>query len=360
MNTTRKFIVAEQPPSQTLEWLDDVLLPDICQRLDDESCRKRLGLYSGERIPENERNLTDVRNRVSLILEYEFARVLNDVAIEAGIDDAFVSYVVANRFPDLEVREDAGGCGLRIEMKCLQTVAEEASANFDALLKDIDETRDYVVVLLWEWDYVVGDAVQWDRAPRIQGAYVFHARSLAIIRDHYWLSRPPSDPGSGVQGFDLRYAITSSSKGFKQEEGNYGKLLRIWDGALVDVPQSWTSLTQATLIAYVRFQAEVRAIGFESLKRHWLPQLAPGQPETPLRWEGSVVGSTAGDFAFVRRAAFPEGFTAAEKKRFRDSNPPQRVIEVNNRLQWRFAYETDSKFAKPKKLAALTQGQGES
>lgn len=42
---------------------------------------------------------------------------------------------------------------MRIEVKCLQSMAEEKSANFDTLIKDINPQTDFVVVFLWEWDY---------------------------------------------------------------------------------------------------------------------------------------------------------------------------------------------------------------
>jgi hypothetical protein len=119
--------------------------------LNSTDVRQRIGLYAGERIPQNERNLTDVRNRVSLIIEYEMARIATRILERAEIGDLFWSYVVANRFPDLEVRHNSGRRGLRVEVKCLQTLAEEKAANFDTLRKDIHPQTDFLVVFLWEW-----------------------------------------------------------------------------------------------------------------------------------------------------------------------------------------------------------------
>ena len=129
-----------------INWLRSEYLPEVVKRINQPSSRKRLGLYRGERIPENERNLTDTRNRVSLILEYEIARVSNEIFIELGITDYFWTYVVANRFPDLEVRKRDGNRVLRVEIKSLQSIAEEKSANFDTLVKDINPKTDYVFV----------------------------------------------------------------------------------------------------------------------------------------------------------------------------------------------------------------------
>ena len=134
-------------------WLRNRYLPYLITKFNCSKVRKCLGLYQGERIPENERNLTDVRNRVSLLIEHDLAALSNEILEEYDIDDMFWCYVVANRFPDLEIRKNNGERCMRIEVKCLQSMAEEKSANFDTLIKDINPQTDFVVVFLWEWDY---------------------------------------------------------------------------------------------------------------------------------------------------------------------------------------------------------------
>ena len=74
-NELREYLTGEQQPLVTLSWLRDAFLPAIIEDLNSTDVRRRLGIYAGEKIPENERNLTDVRNRVSLIIEYEMARI---------------------------------------------------------------------------------------------------------------------------------------------------------------------------------------------------------------------------------------------------------------------------------------------
>jgi len=282
-------------------WLRSTYLPELAAKFNTPDVRRRLGLYEGERIPDNERNLTDVRNRVSLIVEYELARLSNDILREHGIEDLFWSYVVANRFPDLEVRNGKGQRKLRIEVKNLQSVAEEKSANFDTLRKDLNPHTDFIVVFVWEWAY--DDGVSWDRAPRILESHVFHAYSLAELRDSYWLNRPPNTLGGGFQGFDLRFAVNCDSGEYSEEEGNYGKLLRIWQGDFAHRPPETAELLD-TENAYLRFRRQVILTGFSSLSEFHLPRLSRlSGPNKPLQ-SGSheIVGYHLGQFATVLKS----------------------------------------------------------
>src|SRR5258708_28228607 len=116
-NTLTAKLGGQSPALETAQWLRAHYLPELMRRFNTVDVRKRLGLYVGDRIPDNERNLTDVRNRVSLIVEYELARLSNQILSNANVNDLFWAYVVANRFPDLEVRMNDGSRKLRIEVK---------------------------------------------------------------------------------------------------------------------------------------------------------------------------------------------------------------------------------------------------
>jgi len=266
------MLMAECPADEILEWLRADFLSAVHKSMNAPDVRRRIGLYGGDRIPENERNLTDVRNRVSLVAEYEMARVATRLLEERGLSNLFFSYVVANRFPDLELRDENGRRGLRIEIKCLASIAEEKSANFDTLKKDIDPRTDFVVVFLWEWkrDGAVvdpsGDRRGWDRAPEFLRAYCFHAASLAHMRDWYWLNKPPADLGDGLQGFDLRHAVNCRDGTYNEEERNYGKLMRMWTEKFESVPpNSW--FIPETLEHYIAFRREVIEEGFIQICR---------------------------------------------------------------------------------------------
>lgn len=283
-----RMLHAEERPDITSRWLRNEYFPLIMERYNSESSRKRFGLYQNEQIPANERNLTDVRTRMGVLIEFELARISNELLPEVGITDIFWSYVVANRFPDLEIRENNGSRLLRLEIKCLQCIAEEKSANFDTLIKDINPNTDYVIVCLWDWDDEGKEKCEWDSAPKLYKIYVFHAYSLAMLRDTYWLNKPPTNLGTGYQGFDIRYAVTVTKGIYSKEQGNYGKLTRIWKDGFEYRPVETPELID-TEHEYLLFQKEIVLKGFEILAKRQLKKLGMGTIN-PLVYDNQDLG----------------------------------------------------------------------
>ena len=289
-----------ETPDKIAKWLRKQYFPEIMNRYNLEASRKRFGLYRNEQIPSNERNLTDVRTRMGVLIEFELARLSNEILLELGIEDVFWSYVVANRFPDLEIRENNGNRLLRLEIKCLQCIAEEKSANFDTLIKDINPNTDFVIVCLWDWDNGGNDNYQWDLAPKLFKMYVFHAYSLAQLRDTYWLNKPPADLGTGYQGFDVRYAVTCTDSVFSKEQGNYGKLTRIWKKDFAYRPVETPALLD-TEAEYIKFQREIIRAGFEILAKKQLSELRNGEISY-IVYEGQNIGYAVEDVGYVMKA----------------------------------------------------------
>ena len=334
----RRHLSGAASASRTLEWLQDRFLPMIVRRLNEVDSRKRLALYGGDRIPENERNLTDFRNRISLIVEYEFARAITTVLKENEINDLFCAYVVANRFPDLEIRHGSGELGLRFEVKCLQSTAEEKSANFSTLRKDLRPSSDFIIVFLWEW-LSESTEVWWDRAPYIIRAYVFSASSLATLRDWHWLNSPPSDLGRGYQGFDIRYAVHCRDGCYSEEEGNLGKLLQLWpDTPKYQPPQS--RKLRKTEADYLLFKREVVESGFKTLACQILPQLSAENVVVPLTtYQGNHVGFRCGTIAFLLAEKVGRGM--AKLKRIMNDESIDDVWVLNDRYGWRHFRSVD-------------------
>lgn len=208
--------------------LNDLIEPAI-SRMNQDRMQYRYGLFSDQSIPQNQANLTDTRTRMGVLLESEMARAIEEIIREDySIDNWHVNYVIANQFPDLALRNNEGDMGLRLEIKAIETVAEEKAANFDTLIKDIRKDKDFVVVMIWGWAETGRRKDLW---PEIKKFYVFDAYLLAKMRDTYWLNSPPVEEklGGGRQGFDVVGAVTSTDKGFKEEEGNLGKVTRLYD-----------------------------------------------------------------------------------------------------------------------------------
>ncbi|GIW90592.1 MAG: hypothetical protein KatS3mg109_1024 [Pirellulaceae bacterium] len=244
-----------------LHVLRKYLLKNVVCRMNCDLLPYQFALYKDERIPTNQRNLTDVRTRMGVLLEYEFAKAVNHVLDASITRHVILTYVIANRFPDLAFRTRNGGIGVRFEVKAIEAIAEEKSANFDTLIKDIRKGTDFVVVMLWEW---TEHRSHQFRHPVILDMFVMDAYQLAQMRDTYWLNHPPADPGDARQGFDLCFAVNCRAGQYNQEEGNYGKLMRIFDekceGYLPDEVRKGSTLQE-----YYRFKKTTIRVGLERI-----------------------------------------------------------------------------------------------
>ena len=302
-NMLHKMLTSANTPKNTASWLRRVYFPEIVSRFNAEESRKRFALYQNERIPTNERNLTDVRTRMGVLIEFEIARISNDILKENGIDDIFWSYVVANRFPDLEVRKNSGERQLRLEIKCPQCVAEEKSANFDTLKKDINPFTEYVIVCLWDWSKSGSDVYGWDSVPIIYKIYVLHAYSLAALRDCYWLNDPPANLGNGFQGFDVRNAVTCKKGAYSKEQGNYGKIMRIWKEASKYRPNETEELLD-TEKEYLLMKKESEFHGFRLLANEHLLYLSDSCEKNieEIVKDGIIIGYENNGYMYVLKS----------------------------------------------------------
>lgn len=322
-------ISASLSVEKTLDWFELTYLPELLNRINSEKSRRRLSIYGGEQIPTNERNLTDTRNRVGLILEYELARISNEILAENGIDDLFWSYTVANRFPDLEVHNLDGETKMKIEAKALQSCAEEKSANFSTLLKNINPQSDYLVVFLWEWDTDRPGKTNWDRAVKVQKIYVFHAYSIAKLRDCYWLNTPPSNCNL-YQGFDLRDPVNCNGSSFNREEGNVGKILRLWKEGFVYSGKS-NGLIERTIDSYIKFQNEVIKAGFKTVAKTLIRSFT----DKTIRWEGR--GYVCCNFGVFQNSTCR---TKSLRKSFAEDNDLNIAVGMTEKYQCQiYAYE---------------------
>lgn len=312
----KNYLSGGKQISSTLKWLKEDFKKEILIYLNSTDFKKRASIYGGEKIPENERNLTDSRGRVSLIIEYEFARAINDHFLNESQEDIFCSYVVANRFPDLEMRNSAGNLGLRFEVKCLQSSAEEKSANFSTLKKDLRQDTDFIIVFLWEWSDIKKE-ILWDRSPEILDMYIFSAYELAKLRDLNWLNHPPKTLGEGYQGFDIRYAVNCHENIYSEEEGNYGKLLRLWNKDLDYLKAN--PILKETELDYLSMKDDVVFKGFESIVFKILKEIESNSNILSLNSQNKKVGYKAGDkgFFFSNRAKNPLIREIAKKEKIK-------------------------------------------
>jgi len=260
----RELLMGHGESDERFAFVERRLVQDSVDRMNRGSLPILLPLYDDEKIPTNQRNLTDVRTRMGNLLEYELAKSMNGLLDSLELTGIRVMYVVAHKFPDLAVRNlTTGELGIRIEVKAIEAVAEEKAANFDTLLKDIRKGTDYVTVMVWEWSRPSGER---RRVPQVHKAYVFDAYELAKLRDIHWLCSPPSDLGDGRQGYDLCYGVNCRQGAYNKEEGNYGKLMRIFR----ESDKKWLPAdmeASATLARYFSFRQEVVRLGLLEVAR---------------------------------------------------------------------------------------------
>ena len=249
-------------PERVLKYLTNHLLPQAVKILNEDMLPRVVPLFLDDTLPTNQRNLTDVRTRIGILLEYEFAKAVT-ASLPSAVreQDIELTYVIANQFPDLAFRAGDGRIGVRFEVKAIEAIAEEKSANFSTLIKDIRKNTDFVVILLWEWEE---HGSHGKRFPCIDSFFVMDAYQLAQIRDCKWLSNPPSRLQSARQGFDLNFAVNASADSFNKEGGNFGKLMRIFDPQHEDLLPDATSLRQ-TLDTYYCFAQEAARLGLQHI-----------------------------------------------------------------------------------------------
>ncbi|MCD4549134.1 hypothetical protein [Schaalia sp. lx-260] len=262
---------------------------------------------------------------MGILIEFELARAANMMLENSGIHDLFWTYVIANRFPDLEIRKTSGERLLRMEVKCLQARAEEKSANFGTLIKDIDPNTDFLIVCLWEWDPEINDDVLWDRAPLILDIFVFHAYSLALLRDFRWLNTPPSGLGGGYQGYDIRSALTCRAGHYSKEQGNYGKLLRIWSNGL-EYNGPHHELLNATIGSYVEFTKLISTQGFKSIAEDHFRNLGMGEPQFTELESGALV-------AFTSQIAYLYSASNRDLKELLDKNRFSYIVKMGSKYK---------------------------
>ena len=270
-----------------LKVLNEVVVPPAIKQLNEVVLPAEIPIFPDDVTPTNQANLTDVRTRVGTLLEYQFATAVNRILPELDSHGQVrLTHVVANQFPDLAFRSATGELGMRLEIKAVQTIAEEKAANFDTLIKDIRKDRDFLVAFTWEWEEAAKQALRY---PHIHQFYVMDAYQLAQMRNTYWLDTPPREhPGTGRQGFDLRFPVNAKASAFSQEEKNYGKLMRIFYPRKDHLLTS-ELLKSETLRTYYRFKEETRHLGMRRIFENLSAQCANARvkvvrDQKPITW----------------------------------------------------------------------------
>lgn len=128
----------------------NALVDPLVTRFNSEVTTRLLSRLPDETLPTTPRDASSFRSRVSLLVEYSLiemmADFLNDDA--AGLN---VTFNTTNQFADCFIRNDNWDIELRIDIKTLHDLSEEASARFSEPTQTIRELDDYLFYLAWQW-----------------------------------------------------------------------------------------------------------------------------------------------------------------------------------------------------------------
>lgn len=157
-----------------------------------------------------------IRGRIGLLIEYALISILHEMVEEDTNRRCAVTFNTANMFADFFIRSNAEPV-LRVDIKAFHKESDEASARFDTRAADIDQNRDYLLIVRWEWDDTVslmhGKRIRY---PKIQDALFVSCQRLAEERD---LRQRETAGGFDHEGRPLSKSGTLDT--------NFGKLNRI-------------------------------------------------------------------------------------------------------------------------------------
>lgn len=160
-----------------------------------------------------------IRGRISLLIEYALISILHETIEKDTNRRCAVTFNTVNMFADFFIRSNAKPAKplLRVDIKTFHKESIEASARFDTKAADIDQNRDYLLIVRWDWDDTIsvmnGKHVRY---PKIQDAVFVSCQRLAEERD----LRQRETAG----GFDREGGPLSNSG---TRDTNFGKLNRM-------------------------------------------------------------------------------------------------------------------------------------
>lgn len=277
-NTLRELLSnCERSGDKLVSVMNNDILPTAVTKLNEKS-RRRMGKLKSEKLPRNERNLTDARTRIGILLEYSLADIIDSQWQEMLRGEHTLAYVVINRFPDLISRNGHHETGIRVEVKAIEAVSEEKSANLDVLVMEVRESGDVLCVLLWEWnEYEEGGIVA--EYPHVYHAYAFPVRTIAQVRDVAWLHDMSR---AKFKAIDVAGPVVGSGDGLKEEEHNMGKLLRIAASGDFDDGSLAYLKSHPAVLAYQAFKAETITIGIQTIVRRAFVQFGVNAQEEQI------------------------------------------------------------------------------
>lgn len=253
----REIVSEETSISQKTETLNTQVFPNIVEEFNHGDAADRLTRLTQdvEPVPNHSRNVTEVRSRVGLLLEFNLGIVIEEYLP----DEHVVSYGASQAHTDLVLRGPDRKPTIRLEVKAIEDIAEEKAASYEDMVHSIDPQNDVLAIFTWGWkvDHTNGTET---RIPQLYDLRAFEMKEISMARDLLWMQ--DSNRGNKNMMDISMPVIQKGSEELKEEEGNMGKLTRIVDqDDLENNPELKSQLKFDELQRYIQYMSFCKGIG---------------------------------------------------------------------------------------------------
>lgn len=262
----REVISEDTAIGEKVNLLNTQVFPDIVEEFNTGDAADRLTRLTRdiEPVPNHSRNVTEIRTRVGLLLEFNLGIVIEEYLPEEHV----VSYGASQAHTDLVLRGNDRKPTVRLEVKAIEDIAEEKAASYEDMVHSIDPQKDILAIFTWGWrpDYSNGTET---RIPQLYDLRAFEMREISMARDLFWMQSPNS---GNKNMMDISMPVIQKNPGeLKEEQGNMGKLTRIVDTSdLEDNPELKSQLNFGELQRYIEYMAFCKGTGISRAAEHYM------------------------------------------------------------------------------------------
>jgi hypothetical protein len=176
-----------------------------------------------EPLPTDTRQLSSYRTRIGTMLEYAISTAMSRLLRQRYGDKYLLTFASALQYPDFFLRDSTLTLLLKIEMKAVDAESDEQAARFEAPTVWIDNQRDMLLLIGWEWQDLVGQSGKAiGEYPFIFASVVLPAGEIAEERDIRLRIT-----GGKIEGDEVYVPSRKRPGEFVLDPRNYGKLWRL-------------------------------------------------------------------------------------------------------------------------------------
>lgn len=243
---------------QISEYFDDLVKVAVA-RVNTEFSIKRLikQQRNTEPLPIETRQLSSYRTRIGTMLEYALSTAMTEILEERYNDLYFFTFATSHEYPDFYFRNSSLFPLLRIEMKAVDAESDEQAARFSTPTIWIDDERDLLLLVAWEWVEATLENGSYGEYPYIYSSLVVPAGDIARERDIRL-----EITGGRIDG-DKVLVPSRDGQRLVFDQGNYGKFWRIVHSSRINSPDVHASIQ--------RFLVFLRSVDVRASRKRFRP-----------------------------------------------------------------------------------------